>query len=185
LLELVERREAEASVQAIVEPVFDDEYTGTISEPDAEEVGIVIPATIALLGGAFALCALLLAGLPPLSGFIAKFAIIHNLLNLGPEVSAPVWAFVFLLIGSGLAILVATTRAGIDLLWEPSDKPQPPLRVAEAVPVGALLAICLGLMIFASPVMRYMERTSISLQDRQGYINAVLGAQRNTAESPP
>jgi len=185
LLELVERREAEASVQAIVEPVFDDEYTGTISEPDAEEVGIVIPATIALLGGAFAFCALLLAGLPPLSGFIAKFAIIHNLLNLGPEVSAPVWAFVFLLIGSGLAILVATTRAGIDLLWEPSDKPQPPLRVAEAVPVGALLAICLGLMIFASPVMRYMERTSISLQDRQGYINAVLGAQRNTAESPP
>src|SRR5690606_16834578 len=92
LLELVERREAEASVQAIVEPVFDDEYTGTISEPDAEEVGIVIPATIALLGGAFAFCALLLAGLPPLSGFIAKFAIIHNLLNLGPEVSAPVWA---------------------------------------------------------------------------------------------
>lgn len=185
LLELVERREAEAGVQAIVEPVFEDEYTGTIAEPEEEEVGIVIPATIALLGGAFAFCALLLAGLPPLSGFIAKFAIIHNLLNLGQDVSAAVWVFVFLLIGSGLAILIATTRAGIDLLWEPSDKPQPPLRIAEAVPVGALLAVCLGLMVFASPVMRYMERTSLSLQDRQGYINAVLGAQRDARDAAP
>ena len=185
LLELVERREAEAGIQAIVEPVFEDEYTGTIAEPDEEEVGIVIPATIALLGGAFAFCALLLAGLPPLSGFIAKFAIIHNLLNLGQDVSAAVWIFVFLLIGSGLAILIATTRAGIDLLWEPSDKPQPPLRIAEAVPVGALLAVCLGLMVFASPVMRYMERTSLSLQDRQGYINAVLGAQRDARDAAP
>ena len=185
LLELVERREAEANIQAIVEPVFEDEYTGTIAEPEEEEVGIVIPATIALLGGAFAFCALLLAGLPPLSGFIAKFAIIHNLLNLGQDVSAAVWIFVFLLIGSGLAILIATTRAGIDLLWEPSDKPQPPLRIAEAVPVGALLAVCLGLMVFASPVMRYMERTSLSLQDRQGYINAVLGAQRDARDAAP
>lgn len=185
LLELVERREAEAGIQAIVEPVFEDEYTGTIAEPEEEEVGIVIPATIALLGGAFAFCALLLAGLPPLSGFIAKFAIIHNLLNLGQDVSAAVWIFVFLLIGSGLAILIATTRAGIDLLWEPSDKPQPPLRIAEAVPVGALLAVCLGLMVFASPVMRYMERTSLSLQDRQGYINAVLGAQRDARDAAP
>ena len=185
LLELVERREAEAGIQAIVEPVFEDEYTGTIAEPEEGEVGIVIPATIALLGGAFAFCALLLAGLPPLSGFIAKFAIIHNLLNLGQDVSAAVWIFVFLLIGSGLAILIATTRAGIDLLWEPSDKPQPPLRIAEAVPVGALLAVCLGLMVFASPVMRYMERTSLSLQDRQGYINAVLGAQRDARDAAP
>ena len=185
LLELVERRETEASIHAIVEPVFDDEYTGRLAEPEGDEVGIVIPATIAILGGGFAFCALLLAGLPPLSGFIAKFAIIHNLINLGDEVLTEVWVFVFLLIGSGLAILIATTRAGIDLLWEPSDKPQPPLRLAEAVPVGVLLAVCLGLMIFASPVMRYMERTSLSLQDRQGYINAVLGAQGDSGEPTP
>ena len=36
-------------------------------------------------------------------------------------------------------------RRGVDLLWAPSDKPQPVLRVAEAVPVGFLLAIGLGL----------------------------------------
>ncbi len=184
LLELVERREAEASIQAVVEPVFDDEYTGILPgrETPDEEVGIVIPATIAILGGGFAFCALLLAGLPPLSGFIAKFAIIHNLINLQQSIDTPIWVFVGLLIGSGLAILIATTRAGIDLLWEPSDKPQPALRLTEAIPVGSLLLVCLALVVFAGPVMRYMERTSQSLQDRQGYVNAVLGAERQNAE---
>jgi len=44
------------------------------------------------------------------------------------------------------------------------------------------LLVCLGLMVFAGPTMRYMERTGISLQDRQGYVNAVLGADSSTAE---
>lgn len=184
LLELVERRDADVSVRTVVEPVFDDEYTGSASGPDQneDEVGIVIPATIAILGGGFAFCALLLAGLPPLSGFIAKFAIIHGLITFEQSIGAPTWVFVGFLICSGLAILIATTRAGINLLWEPSDKPMPALRLAEAVPVGLLLLVCLGLMVFAGPVMRYMERTGQSLQDRQGYINAVLSAQRVTPE---
>jgi multicomponent K+:H+ antiporter subunit D len=118
----------------------------------------------------------LIAGLPPLSGFIAKFAIIHGLLGLEERIAAPIWWLIGLIIVSGLATLIATTRAGIDLLWAPSDRPQPVLRVAEAVPVGILLAICLGLMVFAGPAMRYMERTGMSLQDRQGYVDAVLAA---------
>lgn len=185
LLELVERRDDEASITAVVEPVFDDEYTGAISGGDEDEVGIVIPATIAILGGGFAFCALLLAGLPPLSGFIAKFAIVHNLINLPTGIGASTWLFVGLLIFSGLAILVATTRAGIDLLWEPSDRPTPPLRLAEAIPIGFLLLVSLGLMVFAGPVMRYMERTGQSLQDRQGYINAVLSTETDTPRVMP
>src|SRR5690606_27828865 len=149
LVELVERRETEASIQAVVEPVFDDEYTGAVTSTDDDEVGVVIPATIAILGGAFAFCALLLAGLPPLSGFIAKFAIIHTLINLEFRVDRSVWILIALLVVSGLAILIATTRAGIDLLWEPSDKPQAPMRVAEAAPIGVLLTVCLGLIVFA------------------------------------
>ena len=185
LLELVARRETDASIHAVVEPVFDDEYTGAVDPIDEDEVGVVIPATIAILGGGFAICALLLAGLPPLSGFIAKFAIIHSLINLEQGISPSTWVFISLLIGSGLAILIATTRAGIDLLWEPWDRPPPPLRLAEAVPVGLLLVVCLALMVFAGPVMRYMDRTGLSLQDRQGYINGVLGAAEEAAEPRP
>ena len=180
LLELVERQEVEASLTAVVEPVFDDEYAGApaAGEPEEDEVGIVIPATIALLGGGLMFCSLLLAGMPPLSGFIAKFAIIQGLLGLEAVVTPTIWVLIALLIASGLATLIATSRAGIDLLWTPSSKPQPMLRLAEAIPVGLLLLVCLGLMVFAGPAMRYMERTGASLQDRGTYVRAVLTAER-------
>lgn len=178
LIELVERQEKAADPEPRAEPVFEDEYTGAWEEETEDEVGIVVPATIAILGGGFAFCALLLSGLPPLSGFIAKFAIVDGLLGLQEVVATPVWWLVGLIIVSGLATLIATTRAGIDLIWTPSDKPQPVLRIAEALPIGILLAICLSLMIFAGPAMRYMERTGLSLGDRQGYVETVLGAAR-------
>ena len=92
------------------------------------------------------------------------------------------WVLIALMIGSGLATLISTSRAGIDLIWGPSDMPQPALRVSEAVPVGLLLVVCLGLMVFAGPVMRYMERAGQSLGDRQGYVQAVLGASRIAAQ---
>ena len=159
LVELVERQETGTVASGMTEAVFDDEYTGAIHPGEEGEVGIVIPATIAILGGGFIFCALLLAGMPPLSGFIAKFAIIHGLLTLDQQIPLSTWSLVALIIISGLATLIATTRAGIDLIWTPTDKPQPVLRVAEAAPVGLLLAICLALMVFAGPVMSYMERT--------------------------
>ena len=181
LTELVERQERGSLAATAVEPVFDDEYTGALEQRD-DEVGIVIPATIAILGGGFIFVTLLLAGFPPLSGFIGKFAIIDGLLGLEEEIAPTTWWLIALIIVSGLATLIASTRAGIDLLWTPSDKPQPVLRLAEAVPVGALLAICLGLMAMAGPVMRYMDDTGRSLQDRQGYIRSVLSAPPDRAD---
>src|SRR5690606_18799024 len=94
LLELVERRETDVSIQSVVEPVFDDEYTGARAVDEEHEVGLLIPASIAILGGGFIFCALLLAGLPPLSGFIAKFTIIHGLLNLNAGVPLATWLLV-------------------------------------------------------------------------------------------
>lgn len=175
LVELVERREA--GLSPVTEPVFDDEYTGVVSDNQLE-IGVAIPATIAVLGGAFAFCVLLIAGLPPLSGFVGKFAIISGLLRLEDGISAPVWSLIALIIVSGLAILVAASRAGIDLLWAPSDLPQPSLRISEAAPVVILLALCLALTVFAGPAMRYMDETGRSLTDRQSYINAVLATAR-------
>lgn len=175
LIELVERRDAATAVGG--EPVFDDEYVGLMPIEQESEVGVVIPASVAIIGGGFAFCVLLIAGLPPLSGFLAKFAMINGLLDLRDTVGAPVWWLIGLIVGSGLATLIATTRAGIDLIWAPSERPQPALRVTELLPVGLLLGICLALTIFAGPAMRYMERTSQSLGDRHGYVEAVLGPE--------
>ncbi len=173
LIELIDRREAAPLLAG--EPVFDDEYAGPPEGPETE-IGVVIPATLAIIGGGFAFCALQISGLPPLSGFIAKFAMIDGLLNLDTSNTLTDWVLIGLIITSGLATLIATSRAGIDLIWGPSDMHQPALRVSEALPVGLLLTVSLGLMIFAGPVMSYMERTSQSLADRQGYVEAVLGA---------
>jgi len=177
LIEPVERyADEDDMVAGIAEPVFDDEYVGAVEE-DEDEIGVIIPGTIAILGGGFIFCALLLAGLPPLSGFIAKFAIIDALLRtdgLGPMN----WTLIGLLIVSGLATMIVMTRAGIDLLWTPGEDAPPRLSVVEVVPIGLLLAVCLALMICACPVMTLLETTSAALHDPVAYLAAV-------AEAPP
>jgi len=164
--------EEDDMVPGISEPVFDDEYTGALEE-DEDEAGIVIPGTIAVLGGAFIFCTLLLSGLPPLSGFIAKFAIIDALFQ-HTSIAPTSWLLIALVICSGLATLIGLTRAGIDLLWTPAEDRPPRLSVIEVAPIGLLLATCLALMLSAGPIFLYMETTAIGLADRSAYIEAVL-----------
>src|SRR5690606_23078661 len=64
-----------------VGPVFlDDSGTGLQSECEGVELGADIPRTAALLASTFFLVTVLLVGLPPLSGFMAKFGILSGLL---------------------------------------------------------------------------------------------------------
>ena len=79
LIELVERgRIAGADVLAVTADAFGDDGE------ELEPVGVAIPTTMAILGIGFAACALLLAGLPPLSGFIAKFLILTAMFRAPP-----------------------------------------------------------------------------------------------------
>nr|WP_083434570.1 monovalent cation/H+ antiporter subunit D [Sphingomonas sp. Y57] len=182
IIEPVERNaDEEDFIAGIAEPVFDDEYTGAI-EKDGDEIGIVIPGTIAVLGGGFIFCTLLLAGLPPLSGFIAKFAIIDALFR-NEAVGPTSWILIGLIILSGLATMIALTRAGIDLLWTPADEAPARLSVIEVVPIAVLLSACLALMIWSGPAFRYIELTAATLRDRTAYLEAVLDAPR-TVEAP-
>lgn len=181
IIEPIERNADEADMIAgIAEPVFDDEYVGAIEEVTDEE-GVIIPGTIAILGGGFIFCALLLAGLPPLSGFIAKFAMIDALLKAS-EVEPAGGVLIGLIILSGLATMIIMTRAGIDLLWTPGEEAPSRLSLVEVIPIGLLLTVCLGLMLWAGPVMAYLEKTSSALHQPAHYVAAVTGAPQAGSE---
>ncbi|MGB3847395.1 MAG: monovalent cation/H+ antiporter subunit D [Sphingopyxis sp.] len=184
IIEPTERNADEDDIiEGIAEPVFDDEYVGGIEEKETE-VGTVIPGTIAILGGGFIFCALLLAGLPPLSGFIAKFALIDALFS--HVVIAPShWIMIALIILSGLATMISMTRAGIDLLWTPGEDSPSRLSVIEVTPIGLLLAVCLALMLAAGPVMDFMQDTAAALYEPAGYIDAAGLAAPAVEASPP
>ncbi|OLF54687.1 monovalent cation/H+ antiporter subunit D [Pseudomonas chlororaphis] len=147
-------------------------------------VGQVIPWTMAFLGLSFIACALLIIGMPPLSGFIGKLSLIGALLNpdgLGQANDAPLsgaaWGLLALLILSGLASLIAFSRLGIQRFWSPEERPSPLLRRFECVPIIALLGLCLLLTLKAEPLLRFTQAAADSLNDPQQYVMAVLGTR--------
>lgn len=156
-----------------------------VDGPEVEVVGVAIPAAMAFLGLSFVFCALLMAGLPPLSGFIAKFALLSAVLNpLGLQENSQAlatggtaqWVMLGLLIASGLFVVISMTRSGIRIFWAPQGRVVPRLRLMEAAPVGGLLAVCIVLTFYSGPVMRYMDDAARSLYAPQEYIQAVRTA---------
>ncbi len=141
-----------------------------------EEVGVAIPRAIAFLGLVFVSCVLLVAGLPPLPGFIAKFSLLATAIDSAPAVGlgGAAWTLAAAMLLSGFAGVVALTRVGIRLFWSVAARRTPRLRVAEAGPVAFLVTICIIIGTAASPVMRYLEHAATSLHDPQEYIRTVL-----------
>ncbi|AMB87498.1 cation:proton antiporter [Pseudomonas agarici] len=145
-------------------------------------VGQVIPWTMAFLGLSFIACALLIIGMPPLSGFIAKLSLLNALLNplgLGHEalISPAAWGLLVLLIVSGLASLVAFSRLGVQRFWTPADRPSPTLRRLECLPIVALLGLCILLTIKAEPLLRYTQAVADNLNTPEHYVMAVLATR--------
>lgn len=155
---------------------------GTNLDDDQKAVvGQVIPWTMAFLGLSFIACALLIIGMPPLSGFIGKLGLIGALLNplgLGNSGDTPVsnaaWGLLVLLIVSGLASLIAFSRLGIQRFWTPAERPSPLLRRLECVPIFALLGLSIALTFKADPLLRYTQAAAEALYNPQQYVMAVL-----------
>ncbi|MBV6749137.1 monovalent cation/H+ antiporter subunit D [Pseudomonas chlororaphis] len=145
-------------------------------------VGQVIPWTMAFLGLSFIACALLIIGMPPLSGFIGKLALLSALLNpKGLGIDAPIspaaWGLLALLVLSGLASLLAFSRMGISRFWTPQERPSPALRRFECLPIFALLGLCILLTVKAEPLLRYTQAAAGSLDNPGQYISAVQAAR--------
>lgn len=175
--------------EADIAPFLSPDLSTNLKELNLDEreealVGRAMPAAAALLGLSFLACTLLIAGLPPLSSFIGKFAMLTALLNplgMGASAGQPLGpdglALLALLIVSGLFALVAFSRAGIRHFWASHDRSPPIVRVVEGVPVAILLASCVMLTIQADNVMRFMQSTANTLYAPDDYINTVLNTR--------
>ncbi len=139
--------------------------------------GRAIPAGVAFLGLGFIACTLLLAGLPPFSGFIGKFAMLSGLLN-APAMDTAGWTFVALLLVSGFFTLVAFSRTGIRHFWTRPQETMPALRAMEVLPVAALLAAAVALTVGAGPVMQHASATAEGLYAPDAYREAVMNARQ-------
>ncbi|OQM75913.1 monovalent cation/H+ antiporter subunit D [Manganibacter manganicus] len=177
LVELVERaQDPAADVLAVTREAYGDED----EEEEEDEVGVAIPATLAILGLCFTGCSLLLAGMPPLSGFIGKFALLNALFGIGEQMNsipATTWLFAALLIFSGLSAMIAMMRAGIRTFWAPVEGVVPRVMLIEIVPVGFLLLLCVAMTVGGGPVMRYMDATAHALHAPSDYVHTVLGTR--------
>lgn len=127
LVELIERtRSFGANVLAVTMDLFDLDDPSTPNRSD-DVVGVAIPAAMAFLGLAFVSCALLVTGLPPLSGFVAKFSLLSAAVTAAntPSVALDAWVLVALVLLSGLAGLIALGRVGIRIFWSPTTGSRP------------------------------------------------------------
>ena len=143
---------------------------------DQEEVliGRAIPAALAFLGLTFAVCGLVVSGLPPLSGFVAKLAMLTALLELQRPAA---WTLFALLLLSGLMAATALLRIGMRHFWTAEARTSPRLRVAETLPIGLLLAVGLALVLRGEVALDYMQQTALTLHTPAAYIDAVFSAR--------
>jgi multicomponent K+:H+ antiporter subunit D len=120
----------------------------------------------------------MIAGLPPLSGFIAKFSMFHALLNPAPG-SAPIgttgWVLMALIFVSGLIAIISMLRFGVRTFWAAEILQPPHLRVAEVAPVAGLLLLSLGMTVQARPLFDYLQRASADVHAPGKYVRRVLG----------
>ena len=129
-----------------------------------------------MLAVLFMVPALSLAGLPPLSGFFAKFIIIRA----GIEVEA--WLAVAVALIVGLLTLYSMVKIWNEVFW----KAQPAGFAQERTParslfwmwppiIGlALMTVAIGL--YGQPIFEMAELSAEQLLDTSRYIDAVLGA---------
>ncbi|MDP4022843.1 monovalent cation/H+ antiporter subunit D [Methylobacterium sp. NEAU 140] len=156
------------------QPVFADEYRDPFDDAGATEVGRAIPAAVAILGLGFLLCTLMLAGVPPLAGFVGKLAMFTGL--TAGAITASGWGLMAILTLSSLGTLMPLVRLGILNLWVPRDDPPPVLRPSEFAALAGLLAACLALALWGGPGLAYADATVRALAQPGDYVRAVLGA---------
>ena len=130
-----------------------------------------------LLAAAFLVPALSLAGLPPLSGFWAKYLLVRAGLE------AEHGAIVAVALAVSLLTLFSMTKIWAEAFWKPApeEADAPPLSAAERLsllgPVLSLGAITVAIGLGAGVLFRFADAAAAQLLDSEAYVRAVLGAR--------
>jgi len=136
------------------------------------EAGPTMPNHV-LLGSAFFFGAILVAGLPPLSGFLGKFMAMRAALE--HEWMAAVLA---VMLGGSLVVIVALARAGVVLFFasrEGKDSQRSMALGSEMAPVMGLFGLGIVLTVGAGQIMEFTQATAGQILEPGRYIGAVLG----------
>ncbi|MCS6892393.1 MAG: Na+/H+ antiporter subunit D [Rhodovarius sp.] len=133
------------------------------------------------LGLLFAVPALSLAGLPPLSGFWAKLLVVQS------GFAASYWWLAGIALATGLLTLYSMLKIWLEAFWKepPEDAPEAaPLSRRERLllfgPVVSLGLITLAIGLWAEPLAAFALAAGEQLSTRQEYIRAVLGGGGTT-----
>lgn len=122
----------------------------------------------------FLIPALSLAGVPPLSGFFAKFILIKA------GVEAYSWWAVGVALLVGLLTLYSMIKIWNEAFWKASPSDAPPIPAASGNvslywTCGILAAMTVAIGVFAQPIYEMAEMAAYQLLNPDIYIEAVLG----------
>jgi multicomponent Na+:H+ antiporter subunit D len=116
-----------------------------------------------------------LAGTPPLSGFLAKLAVVV------PMIASRQYALAAIALTVSLLTVLSMARVWEEAVWKPAPAPapdsthQPRLGRAILAPVALLVSLTIGFSVFAGPVYGLAAGAAQQLLNRDGYVRAVLG----------
>jgi multicomponent Na+:H+ antiporter subunit D len=115
-----------------------------------------------------------LAGVPPLSGFLGKLAILEGAFAAGAY-----WVGGLVLV-VGLLTLLSMARTWADSFWRPAAETRDLTTPGTAllVTIGALSLLTVAMTIGAEPIFELTSRGAQQLLQREAYVDAVLGAAR-------
>jgi multicomponent Na+:H+ antiporter subunit D len=114
-----------------------------------------------------------LAGIPPLSGFLAKLAVVAPMLDAGQYLLAAI------ALGVSLLTMLSVARVWEACFWKPAPPsgagPLPRLDAAILAPIAFLVSLTLMFSVLAGPVSGMTMAAARQLLNPDGYIRAVLG----------
>ncbi|MCM3716911.1 Na+/H+ antiporter subunit D [Fictibacillus phosphorivorans] len=124
--------------------------------------------TSPLLGWMFFIAALILAGIPPFSGFIGKYLLLRGAFDEEHYFVAGIGLL------SSLLILFSVIRIFIGAFWGELKEPKEKVRRSGLVASGLLIAISILLGVGAEWFYPYIQSAADNLIDPQIYIDFVL-----------